>query len=757
MKQLHYLLIAFISIGIASFTTFASDNPIPKSKSDNPGFEFSPYQIQQTSLVDIPAMKDNTLFEDTAGALSNGSGSHFFVGKSGLATQNIRRGVIAFDVAGNVPSGAVITNVTLRLNMSKTISGAQSTSLHKLTSDWGEGTSDAAGAEGGGAASTPTDATWIHTSFSSSLWTTPGGDFVVGASETKSVSGIGFYTFGSTTQMVADVQDWLDNPANNFGWIIIGNESMLSTAKRFDTKENAIAANRPKLTVNFDVPPPPVPTLFPFILDDDQAADCAGTGTGAGGFGLAILSPDSSNLSFFIAHNVDSLTDAHVHKAVPCVSGAIAFAFSSPTSPISEGWSLSLSDVDALYAGSLYVNIHSSSFPGGEIRGQIIPEPIRFIFTLDESQANAGVGTGSFAAGCAVVTLSSDGSQLSINVEHDVENTSDGHVHLGAPGVSGSIVFPFADGISPVTEVWTLDTSDIKDLYLGDLYINIHSTAFTGGEIRGQIERQAISLIAQLNESQANAGGGTGSAAKGFGLFTLSADQKQLDTYVEHDVITTNDAHIHIGFPGFDGPIEFPFSSFTSPIVETWDSLTFSNVSTLLDGNYYVNIHSDSFPSGEIRGQIEKRQIQHKFQLSDSLAAACAGTGTGASGTAETFLKPGAKELTIDITHDVAPTVTDGHIHRAFPCINGPVVFPFSSPTSPISEIWYLSTSDVIDLLQGELYVNIHSSTFPAGEIRGQIESCCQGNRGDLNNDGTDSNILDFIREGCFNSAQYLT
>ncbi|MEE8404874.1 MAG: CHRD domain-containing protein [candidate division Zixibacteria bacterium] len=494
----------------------------------------------------------------------------------------------------------------------------------------------------------------------------------------------------------------------------------------------------------FMAPPPSDPTLFPFILDDELAADCAGTGTGASGFGLAILSPDSSNLSFFVTHNVSSVTGAHIHKAVSCASGGIAFPFSSPTSPISEGWALSLADVNALFAGSLYVNIHSSSFPGGELRGQIVPEPIRFVHTLDEAQAAAGAGTGSFAAGCAVLTLSSDGLELSVEVSHDVETTNNGHIHKGAPGVAGAFVFPFTNFNSPITEVWALDTSDIKDLFLGDLYVNIHSDSFPAGEIRGQIERQEFSLIAQINESQANAGAGTGSPAKGFGLFTLSADQRHLSSYVEHEVATTNGAHIHLGEAGIPGAIVFPFSSFSSPISETWDALSFSDVTELLDSQLYVNIHSDSFPSGEIRGQIEKKQVQYSFELSDTLANECAGTGTGASGSATTTLKPGSKELTVEVTHDVTMPI-GAHIHRGFQCASGPIVFPFSGFVSPIEDIWYLSTADVVDLLQGELYVNIHSDPFPAGEIRGQLGSCCQGIRGDVNGDGDDATILDLV------------
>ena len=128
--------------------------------------------------------------------------------------------------------------------------------------------------------------------------------------------------------------------------------------------------------------------------------------------------------------------------------------------------------------------------------------------------------------------------------------------------------------------------------------------------------------------------------------------------------------------------------------------------------------------------------------MSDTLANECAGTNTGASGKATTTLKRGGKEMTIAATHDVAMP-NGAHIHRGFSCVSGPILFPFSGFTSPIKEIWYLSTADVIDLLQGELYINIHSTPFPSGEIRGQLGSCCQGNKGDVNGDGTDSNILD--------------
>ncbi|MDH3520476.1 MAG: multicopper oxidase domain-containing protein, partial [Myxococcales bacterium] len=61
-----------------------------------------------------------------------------------------------------------------------------------------------------------------------------------------------FYTWSSAA-MAADVQAWFNTPANNFGWILIGNEVDLRSVDRFDTRENTTAANRPALTINFTV------------------------------------------------------------------------------------------------------------------------------------------------------------------------------------------------------------------------------------------------------------------------------------------------------------------------------------------------------------------------------------------------------------------------------------------------------------------------------------------------------------------------
>lgn len=199
-------------------------------------------------LVTIESSQDNTLYESAEGALSNGSGDYLFVGR----TQNngSRRAVLAFKDLDNIPKGSTINSVKLHLALSRESSAATTMTVSRLLADWGEGASNANNQEGGGAPASTGDATWIHTFYDSQQWASAGGDFFATPSAQLEVDAVGNYTLQSTPELVADVQDWLDNPDSNFGWLLMAGESATS-AKRFNSRENSQADSRPMLEIDY--------------------------------------------------------------------------------------------------------------------------------------------------------------------------------------------------------------------------------------------------------------------------------------------------------------------------------------------------------------------------------------------------------------------------------------------------------------------------------------------------------------------------
>jgi hypothetical protein len=229
---------------------------------------------QNPITVELNPSKDNTLYQTSTGNLSNGAGDAFFSGRTGPNAGNrIHRGVLAFDLS-QIPAGSTVTAVSLRLRMSRTAQNTnQNISLHRLNRDWGEGTSNAGGEEGAGAPATTGDATWLHNFFNTSFWTNAGGDFQAAASATTAVGAVGDYTWQSQG-LIDDVQGWVNNPASNFGWAVIGNEAVSQTAKRFNSRE--AAAGKPLLTVTYTPPAQAEPGVLELTQAQLEVTESAG-------------------------------------------------------------------------------------------------------------------------------------------------------------------------------------------------------------------------------------------------------------------------------------------------------------------------------------------------------------------------------------------------------------------------------------------------------------------------------------------------
>ena len=105
--------------------------------------------------------------------------------------------------------------------------------------------------------------------------------------------------------------------------------------------------------------------------------------------------------------------------------------------------------------------------------------------------------------------------------------------------------------------------------------------------------------LSGANEVPANPSTATGNAAA-----VYNDDTNKLSVTVTYTGLTPTDAHIHEGGAGVSGPVVFPFTDLTSPIMLTNVTLTAEQESDLKNDLYYVNLHTAAYPDGEIRGQL---------------------------------------------------------------------------------------------------------------------------------------------------------
>ena len=205
--------------------------------------------ISQITTVTLEPSADNTIFSENAGELSNGKGDFLFSGTTDDG--HFRRALLRFDLS-SIPEGVIIDSASLSLSVSKSIAGNMDAQLHVLTRYWGEGNSNAPGQEGKGTDALPGDATWLHSFYDTSGWETPGGDFLSEPVASAVFGNTGSAVFESTA-LTSNLNDWIANPSENFGWILIVNESVKPSAKRFYSKDYLTdISKRPKLIIHYE-------------------------------------------------------------------------------------------------------------------------------------------------------------------------------------------------------------------------------------------------------------------------------------------------------------------------------------------------------------------------------------------------------------------------------------------------------------------------------------------------------------------------
>jgi hypothetical protein len=328
--------------------------------------------------------------------------------------------------------------------------------------------------------------------------------------------------------------------------------------------------------------------------------------TGAIGAGTLSLDRPSLNVRGSITLDGMVANAAHVHIGDVGVSGPVIVPLveTAPgTWSVPAGTTLTESQAAAFDAGGLYFNAHTTANPNGEIRGQIGRE----VFAVQMSPAQEVPPPASTATGTGLLTLNPATRTFVARVTVSGMVANAAHIHIGAPGVNGPIVFPLSETAAG-SGVWvsaagaTLTEAQLASLRAGDLYFNAHSVAFPNGEIRGQIARHVG--LATLTGAQEVPP--TPSPATGAGILVIDPTTRAATGNITVSGMATTAAHVHLGAVGVNGPISVPLTLASGNVwaVPANTRLSAEQFLAYKQGNLYYNAHSTLFPNGEIRGQI---------------------------------------------------------------------------------------------------------------------------------------------------------
>jgi hypothetical protein len=234
--------------------------------------------------------------------------------------------------------------------------------------------------------------------------------------------------------------------------------------------------------------------------------------TSTPGFGNATVTFDSTRQNITATITVSNLGAAinnfHIHEGPAGVAGNVVINFIGLGGTFVNGTMTGTFPVAADVAqrmvqnpSNFYVNVHTTQFPGGAIRGQLAfvsGGPVTYAAELRGANEVPPTGVSSF--GSALVTFDQFNNNLTWEVNTSgIASPKLSHIHRGAAGVNGPVIINFATDSTQIPNGRTKGTISVATLPGADLtalasaatasgyYVNVHSDAFGGGEIRGQL------------------------------------------------------------------------------------------------------------------------------------------------------------------------------------------------------------------------------------------------------------------------------
>ena len=461
-------------------------------------------------------------------------------------------------------------------------------------------------------------------------------------------------------------------------------------------------------------------------------SSATGTFTGA-------LTNDWTELHYSITIEGLTPTVAHFHNGAFDETGGVVKTLDfSNGMTISGVWSSSDGTqpfttelLNELLAGRIYVNIHTEDNPGGEIRGNI-QVPVLFKALLSGDKSVPPVGSSGVGTGAAFLIGSERNLFYALNVTGLTPTAS--HFHGGSATGTGGVVKTIdlvndnADGEWLGDDAQPLSDSLITELLLGNIYMNVHTSAEPGGEIRSQLEREdATTFLAFINgENQVPP---NASISSGFAFLTLNSAQTQAEydiTLSQLSADSLSAAHFHNAGAVLSGGVVKTLDFVDGHAKGVWSAsdtsqaLTAVLVEELLSGRLYVNVHTNAFPAGEIRGQVIVIS-GYNAQLSGSQSVPPVISSGSGTFTSLFFYADSGAELEYNITVE-GLNITAAHFHAGSAGESGGVIEAITFEGNSANGVWRFSDDDIVDMIRNAgVYVNIHTSANPGGEIRGQL------------------------------------
>lgn len=468
------------------------------------------------------------------------------------------------------------------------------------------------------------------------------------------------------------------------------------------------------------------------------------------GSGVVIVKYDMGTKALELFGDYAGLTTAingsHIHIGKPGVAGPIAVPLlntGDTTGTLSVAATLTQGQEDSLIAGNMYANVHTAAHGAGELRAQLTLTNENTTFLsgkLQGAQAtppNASKATGSVYA---IIDMVTDSMFVTGNYTGLTTASNDAHVHLEAPGAPGSIMFPVyhsfatAGALHAVTAVSSV--TDALAISQGNTYVNVHTSTYPNGEIRGQLlnstgMRYFAGNMAGVNEVPLNS-----SAARGTVIVVYNTGTNELRLAGDYQnlsaVVTV--AHIHVAAPGVVGPpvIQLATSGDSTGTLVVVDTLTDVQETDLLAGNMYVNVHSGTYPDGEIRTQLVATTAGETHLFAVNLTADQVTPKIQASSAVGNALiivdKVTGMAYVTGAFQGINSNVIQAHIHRGAVGDTGSAVLPLNIvQRSPVphagtfSGSGTLSSSSIDSMISGLTYIDIHSSSRVNGAMRGQL------------------------------------